>query len=137
MSDLKGFSLRKKHGRRIVPKDGDQDVPAMPDDRSRYALQENYGTNGASTDSQSKSRSRSRPGGTTSDFVKKRYSVRYAQTPEFNPNDAPPVPGIPLIPGSFGPPNGRGEQSARRNRSADLGLLKDTSLQPEEGEHTS
>ncbi|MCJ1291888.1 exocyst complex component exo84 [Xylographa carneopallida] len=130
MSDLKGFSLRKKHGRRIVPKESAPDVPAVPDDRSRHALQEKHG---AKRDSEPRStpRSRSRPGGKTSDFVKKRYSVRYAQPPDFSHGDAPPMPGMPKLPSGYGQQRSREPSPAQR--AADLGILNDSSLQAENG----
>ncbi|MCJ1318793.1 exocyst complex component exo84 [Xylographa vitiligo] len=130
MSDLKGFSLRKKNGRRIVPKESAQDVPALPDDRSRHALQEKHGANGNS-EPRSAPRSRSRPGGKTSDFVKKRYSVRYAQPPDFSHGDAPPMPGMPKLASGYGQQRSRDPSPAQR--AADLGILNDSSLRAENG----
>ncbi|MCJ1282936.1 exocyst complex component exo84 [Xylographa opegraphella] len=129
MSDLKGFSLRKKHGRRIAPKESAQDVPALPDDRSRHALQEKHGVNG-NPEPHSAPRSRSRPGGKTSDFVKKRYSVRYAQPPDLSHGDAPPMPGMPKLPSGYGQQRSREPSPAQR--AADLGILNDSSLQAED-----
>ncbi|MCJ1397745.1 exocyst complex component exo84 [Xylographa trunciseda] len=129
MSDLKGFSLRKKNGRRIVPKEAAQDVPALPDDRSRHALQEKHRANGSS-ESRSAPRSRSRPGGKTSDFVKKRYSVRYAQAADFSQGDAPPMPGMPKLPSGYG--QHRSREPSPAQRAADLGVLNDSSLQAQD-----
>ena len=136
MSDLKGFSLRKKGGRRVGPKDSARDAPPVPDDRSRYALREKGGTTGNSTDPRAASRSRTRPGGATSDIVKKRYSVRYAQVPDFGQGDAPPIPpmpGVPQISMAYAQQGEREPSPAQRSRAADLGVLKDPSLQTEEG----
>ena len=130
MSDLKVFSLRKKHGRRIAPKESAQDAPAVPDDRSRHALQEKHGANGNS-EPRSAPRSRSRPGGKTSDFVKKRYSVRYAQAPDLSHGDAPPMPGMPKLPSGYGQQRSRDPSPAQR--AADLGILNDSSLQADDG----
>ncbi|MCJ1474745.1 exocyst complex component exo84 [Lambiella insularis] len=131
MSDSKGFSLRKKNGRRIVPKEAANDIPALPDDRSRYAKQEHSGPNGGVIDPRAGPRSRSRPGGTTSDFVKKRYSVRYAHAPTLSQSDVPKMPGVPKIPQAYGQ-NGRGPSPAQQNKAADLGILQDSSLQAEQ-----
>ena len=137
MSDLKGFSLRTKKGRRghkETSKSSAQ-VPDVPEERSRYALKEKYGTPGDSTDPRdAKSRERSRPGGATSDIIKKRYSIRYNQLPDFSQSDAPPLPGVPKLPQGYAQDGGRDASPAEQNRGADLRALKDSSLRAEEGE---
>ena len=133
MSDLKGFSLRKKGGRRVGPKDSARDAPPLPDDRSRHALREKGGTTGNSTDLRVASRSRTRPGGATSDIVKKRYSVRYAQVPDFGQSDAPRMPGVPNIPQAYAQHVEREPSPEQRSRAADMGVLQDPSMQTEEG----
>ena len=136
MSDLKGFSLRTKKGRRGHKESskGSAPVPDVPDERSRYALQDKYSPAGDSTDRRpAKDRERSRPGGATSDIIKKRYSIRYNQLPDFNQADAPPLPGVPKLPQGYAQDGGRDDSPARQNRGADLRALKDSSLRAEEG----
>lgn len=116
-----------------MPKESSNDVPPVPDDRSRYARQGKPGANGAIKDPRAGSRSRSKPGGTTSDFVKKRYSVRYAHAPTLSQGNVPQMPGVPKIPSGYDQ-GGRGPSPAQQNRAADLGILKDSSLQADEGE---
>jgi len=136
MSDLKGFSLRTKKSRRGHKGSNKPpaQVPEAPDERSRYALQEKYETPGNSTDPRAaKSRERSKPGGATSDIIKKRYSIRYNQLPDFSQGDAPPLPGVPTLPQGYSQDGGRDASPAQQNRGADLRALKDSSLRAEEG----
>jgi len=135
MSDLKGFSLRTKKSRRGYKESSKASapVPNVPDERSRYALQEKYGPAGNSTDQRSaKDRDRSKPGGATSDIIKKRYSIRYNQLPDFGQGDVPPLPGVPKLPQGYTQDGGREDSPARQNRGADLRALKDSSLRAEE-----
>lgn len=136
MSDLKGFSLRTKKSRRGHKESSKPSapVPDVLDERSRHASKEKYETSGNSTDPRAaKSRERSKPGGATSDIIKKRYSIRYNQLPDFGQGDAPPLPGVPKLPQGYGQDGGRDTSPAQQDRGADLRALKDSSLRAEEG----
>ncbi|KAE8357049.1 Cullin repeat-like-containing domain protein [Aspergillus coremiiformis] len=82
----------------------------------------------------SSSRENAPPKDATSDLVKRRYSTRFNQGPDFDAANAPPVPGLPKVPvqyAALSPP-----QSTSRRPSAessgppqvDLNSLRDPSL---------
>lgn len=78
-------------------------------------------------------RPQQRPGGATSELVKKRYSVRYLQPPDLSGADAPPIPGVPSLPGHYKQKSRGGEDipSIRKN-APDQTVLEDPSLDVEE-----
>ncbi|KAE8152399.1 Cullin repeat-like-containing domain protein [Aspergillus avenaceus] len=67
----------------------------------------------------------------TSDLVKRRYSTRFNQAPEF---DAPPVPGVPKLPSQFtalSPPQATSRRPSTESSGppqVDLNALRDPSL---------
>lgn len=67
----------------------------------------------------------------TSDLVKRRYSTRFNQAPDFDAK-APPVPTLPQVPGSHGgiePPGGpRPSPDPSQRPKVDLNVLRDPSL---------
>lgn len=67
----------------------------------------------------------------TSDLVKRRYSTRFNQVPDFD--GAPPVPSVPQVPSAYaglGPPQPSRKQSAEPSGppEVDLTALRDPSL---------
>ncbi|GES62113.1 exocyst complex component EXO84 [Aspergillus terreus] len=87
----------------------------------------------STTTSSSGSRSRERPApkDATSDLVKRRYSTRFNQAPDFDPN-APPVPSLPKGPayGTLVPPEVSRRPSGESSGppQVDLEALRDPSL---------
>lgn len=82
--------------------------------------------------SQAVSRERIPTNGATSDLVKRRYSTRYNQAPEFDAS-APPVPGLPAAAskyGGLGPPEASKKPSSDSSGppQVDLNALRDPSL---------
>ncbi|KAF7169625.1 hypothetical protein CNMCM5623_002247 [Aspergillus felis] len=82
--------------------------------------------------SQPVSRERIPTNGATSDLVKRRYSTRFNQAPEFDVN-APPVPGLPAAAsnyGGLGPPEASKKPSSDSSGppQVDLNALRDPSL---------
>ncbi|PWY66459.1 hypothetical protein BO70DRAFT_433146 [Aspergillus heteromorphus CBS 117.55] len=68
----------------------------------------------------------------TSDLVKRRYSTRFNQIPDFDPS-APPVPGLPQLPATYGglsPPETSRRPSTESTGppKVDLNALRDPSL---------
>ena len=83
-------------------------------------------------------RPQQRPGGATSELVKKRYSVRYLHPPDLSGADAPPIPGVPSLPGLY-KQNSRSREdipSIRKN-GPDRRALEDPNLDVEECKTTS
>ncbi|KAF9883840.1 exocyst complex component exo84 [Aspergillus nanangensis] len=83
--------------------------------------------------SSSGSRDRAPPNDATSDLVKRRYSTRFNQVPDFDSN-APPIPGIPKLPAEYGcaltPPQVSRRPSGESSGppKVDLNALRDPSL---------
>ena len=81
-------------------------------------------------------REKAQQSGATADLVKRRYSTRFNQLPDFSAG-APPIPGLPQIPPQFGSSRG---PSPRRPGTAstsgpidlDLKALQDPNLKPEQ-----
>lgn len=111
----KGFSLRQKKSGRSGPKQISKPTPKGPPPNGVHEL--------------AKEAPPPRPrmgGGGTSDLVKRRYSTRFTQLPDFSSADAPPVPNLPV------------PQQKRRSRTPsptkqkvaiDVAALKDPRLQ--------
>lgn len=127
----KGFSLRKKNERRLPPQEKDR--PSPPADRSRNPRRENYERDGDVARPRETSQQRLKARGATSDFVKKRYSVRYNQPPNIGNGDASATPGVPKIPQDF-LPGGTFEDSAfaPKSRGLDQKTLMDPQLDSEQ-----
>ena len=85
----KGFSLRQKKSSRrppiSAPKRISNQGPAPPSSRQN-------GVNGPTARMVAE---RPKLGGNTSDLVKRRYSTRFTQLPDFSNTDAPPIPKLP------------------------------------------
>lgn len=125
MSEGRGLTLRKKGTTKGRPK------ISAPQISGPVPTQQNPTAGGGSLLAVPGAQS-----GATTDLVKRRYSTRFNQLPDFSAG-APPVPGIPQIPQQYG--NARG-QSPRRPGTAgtsgpvelDLNALKDPNLQTEQ-----
>ena len=64
---------------------------------------------------------------TTADLVKRRYSTRYNQLPDFAGSNAPPVPTVPSIPNGHGVSNSKGPPPSTSGHQAPINVnaLKD------------
>ena len=114
----KGFSLRQKKTRRApisTPKQISAPIQQQPSSRPARP-----NVNGDSS------------GANTSDLVKRRYSTRFANLPDFSNANAPPVPIVPSLPSHFGQSESR-PSTARQGQkvSVDVNALKDANLQVE------
>lgn len=112
----KGFSLRQKKSRQVVPKKISAPIRTTPQAPIRPNVNGKVETTTANT----------------SDLVKRRYSTRFTNLPDFGSNDAPPVPSIPTLPAHLAQPDSR-PSTAQRNQKlqADADALKDPNLQVE------
>lgn len=129
MEDKRGFSLRQKKSSRrpaiSAPKQlSSQSITAPPISQGPPRV------NGLSEKPTNGSRERpSRPGGNTVDLVKRRYSTRFAQLPDFNNADAPPMPN-----GHHEPQNSKLNLPVphqTQSLNVDVAALKDPNLDPE------
>ncbi|KAK2752888.1 exocyst complex component exo84 [Arachnomyces sp. PD_36] len=77
-------------------------------------------------------REKTQQSGATSDLVKRRYSTRFNQLPDFNAN-APPMPGVPKVPDGYGsaPQDPGATPSASQPIRVDVNALRDPSLPAE------
>ena len=116
----KGFSLRQKKSRQVVPKQISGPIPTVSQAASRGPTRPNV--NGKVDTSTAN----------TSDIVKRRYSTRFTNLPDFSNADAPPVPSIPILPAQFAQSDSR-PSTARQNQQLplDANALKDPNLQVE------
>ncbi|CAF9939980.1 MAG: exocyst complex component exo84 [Alectoria fallacina] len=116
----KGFSLRQKKSRQVVPKQISGPIPTISQAASRGPTRPNV--NGKVDTSTAN----------TSDIVKRRYSTRFTNLPDFSNADAPPVPSIPILPAQFAQSDSR-PSTARQNQQLplDANALKDPNLQVE------
>lgn len=128
----KGFSLRKKASRRLpisAPKRISGPVPKASTSQGAALA------NGSAKTSSDTSRERPKLGGNTSDLVKRRYSTRFTQLPDFSNAGAPPVPSVPVVPAQFAQQGfGRGIAAPGQGISIDINALRDPSLQAEKCE---
>jgi len=120
----KGFSLRKKASRRVVisaPKQISPPVPTQAPPRSNGA--------GNLLDVP---RERPQLSGKTSDLVKRRYSTRFTQLPDFSQDGISPIPSVPPLLGQLSqPPSRDGHPSGSQAPSVDIKALQDPDLDPE------
>ncbi|ERF68955.1 hypothetical protein EPUS_08189 [Endocarpon pusillum Z07020] len=123
MSDGIGLTLRRKGGRRPKVQEISGPIP------SKQAPS----TSGRSI---AVPREKNQQSAATSDLVKRRYSTRFNQLPDFT--NAPPVPSLPGQPGvpkRWSRPRSAGRpgtsESAQPIR-VDIGALRDSNLQPEQ-----
>ncbi|KAL8685620.1 MAG: hypothetical protein Q9218_007645 [Villophora microphyllina] len=129
MEDKRSFSLRqKKPSRRPTIS-----APKQLSNQSATTASKNQGpprVNGLSEKPQNVKEERpGRPGGNTADLVKRRYSTRFAQLPDFNNADIPPVPNGHL-------PNQSSKlnypvPNQAQNPDIDIAALKNADLDPE------
>ena len=114
----KGFSLRQKKSRQLVPKQISGPIQTTSKTPSHGPIRPNV--NGKVETSTAN----------TSDLVKRRYSTRFTSLPDFSNADAPPVPSVPTIPAQFAQPDSR-PSSSRQNQKLqlDTNALKDPNLQ--------
>lgn len=122
MSDGLGLTLRKKNSRRPQVQQISGPIPSKPSPSTGKSL--------------AAPRERTQQSAATSDLVKRRYSTRFNQLPDFT--NAPPVPALP---GQLGAPKrwSRPQSSGRPGTSdsaqpvrVDVGALRDPDLQPEQ-----
>ncbi|KAL8635439.1 MAG: hypothetical protein Q9228_007069 [Teloschistes exilis] len=125
MEDKKGFSLRqKKPSRRptiSAPKQFSNQLGPVPSKNQGHPR-----VNALSEKPQNVKEDRpGRPGGNTADLVKRRYSTRFAQLPDFNNADVPPVPnGLPQQTSKLNYP----VPSQPQNLNVDIAVLKNPDL---------
>ena len=118
----KGFSLRQKKSKRIPisgpksisgPINHGKQIPSNPPARTNI--------NGRID------------AGNTADLVKRRYSTRFNQPPEFSNTGVPAVPSIPTLPNNYTQSGARGPNATTQGHkiSIDANALKDPNFQPE------
>lgn len=112
----KGFSLRQKKSRQVAPKQISGPIQTIPK-ASRGPIRPNV--NGKVETSTAN----------TADLVKRRYSTRFTNLPDFSNADAPPVPSVPTLPAQFAQSDSR-PSTARQNQQLqlDVNALKDPNL---------
>ena len=115
----KGFSLRQKKSRHVVPKQISgpiQTVSQASQGSTRPNVNGKVDTSTANT----------------SDLVKRRYSTRFTNLPDFSSADAPPVPSIPAIPAQFSQSESRPSTAKQTSQlQPDANALRDPNLQIE------
>lgn len=119
----KGFSLRQKKSRR-GPADGPKQISGPISAPSRPATSKGPSSSNVNGDS---------PAANTSELVKRRYSTRFTNLPDFNNANAPPVPTIPTLPAQFAQADSRPSTGRQPQKlPIDTNALKDTNLQVEQ-----
>ena len=117
----KGFSLRQKKSRR-GPISGPKQIsgPFNTTQQSQTSKPTRPNVNGDTSTAN------------TSDLVKRRYSTRFTNLPDFSSANAPPVPSIPTLPSQFAQSDSR-PSTARPGQkiTVDVNALKDNNLQVE------
>ncbi|KAL9005901.1 MAG: hypothetical protein Q9188_001363 [Gyalolechia gomerana] len=130
MEDKRSFSLRQKKSSRRPP----ISAPKQLSSQSTTAPSISEGpplVNGLSEQPRNASRERpERPGGTTADLVKRRYSTRFAQLPDSHNADAPPMPNGHI--GGQNPKLNFPASSQTQSINVDIAALKNPSLDPEQ-----
>ena len=115
----KAFSLRQKKSRQVVPKQISAPIRTIPQASQAPTRPNVNGKVETST-------------ANTSDLVKRRYSTRFTNLPDFGSADVPPVPSIPTLPAQFAQSESR-PSTAQTNQQLqpDADALKDPNLQIE------
>jgi uncharacterized protein len=118
----KGFSLRQKKSRRAPPISGPKHISG-PINTAQHQPRSKPTRPNANGDTSTAN---------TSDLVKRRYSTRFTNLPDFSNADASPVPTVPTLPSQFAQPDSR-PSTARQGQkvSIDVNALKDTNLEVE------
>lgn len=133
----KGFSLRQKKSSRRPPISAPQQTsstaaPApLPLGNGNF---ERYpgAAQGGRNEKPEPARQRPRPGGHTSDLVKRRYSTRFTTLGDFRNADAPPIPTVPTGGSNQTQQKSQIGSSAAHKIDVDLTALRDTSLQADD-----
>ncbi|KAL9022426.1 MAG: hypothetical protein Q9185_000332 [Variospora sp. 1 TL-2023] len=129
MEDKKGFSLRQKKS----PRRPAISAPKQLSNQSTTAhqtFQAPHRVNGLKEKPTHANTERpSRPGEKTADLIKRRYSTRFAQLPDFNQADAPPLPNGRLQPEN--PKLNLPVSGSAHSVNVDVAALKDPKLDPE------
>lgn len=134
----KGFSLRQKKSSRRPPISAPQQISSTaapaPIPLENGNVERYPGANqGGRNEKPEPARQRPRPGGHTSDLVKRRYSTRFTTLGDFRNADAPPIPILPTA-GS----NQSTQQKPQTSSTAvhkidvDLTALRDTNLRADD-----
>lgn len=116
----KGFSLRQKKSKRVGPKQISAPISQPKQQASKPPTRPNV--NGKSDV------------GNTADLVKRRYSTRFNQVPDFDSANAPPIPSVPILPNGNAKPSSRaGPATADQGHKIpiDTTALKSSNFQPE------
>lgn len=122
-------SLRSRH-RRQGFSTGPETRDA-PRDRSQASGRQGRPSMESVRSAETKSRPRPRANDTTTDMVKKRYSVRYAQQPDRN-QGIPSMPGLPTIPVMYSQQNGSSVSLSQQRGGLDIKALRDPNLQADQ-----
>ena len=116
----KGFSLRQKKSKRVGPKQISAPISQPKQQASKAPTRPNV--NG-------------KPDvGNTADIVKRRYSTRFNQVPDFDSANAPPIPSVPILPNGNAKPSSRaGPATTDQGHKIpiDTTALKSSNFQPE------
>lgn len=134
----KGFSLRQKKSSRRPPISAPQQLSSIaapvPLPLGTGTLERYPGAaQGGRNEKPEPARQRPRPGGHTSDLVKRRYSTRFTTLGDFRNADAPPIPTFPT-----GGSNQSTQQKSQTSSTAvhkidvDLDALRDTDLRADD-----
>lgn len=132
----KGFSLRQKKSSRRPPISAPQQISStaapVPLHLGNVNVEKYLGA--GRNEKPAPTRQRPRPGGHTSDLVKRRYSTRFTTLGDFRNADAPPIPILPTAEAS----SQSTEQKSQTNSTAihkievDLAALRDTGLRADD-----
>ena len=129
MNESRGLTLRRKGNRR-------PQISAPQQIQNSVGLKQAPAAGSGKPNPVPREKPQPQPSEATSDLVKRRYSTRFNQLPDFSAG-APAVPGLPQLPQQF--VDGRG-RSPRRPGTAgtsgpievDVNALRDPKLQPEQ-----
>jgi exocyst complex component 8 len=124
MSEGIGLTLRKKGGRRPPIQQISGPIPSKAPINTGRSI--------------AAPRDKNQQSAATSDLVKRRYSTRFNQLPDFT--NAPPIPSLPSLPGApkrWSRPRSSGRPGTSESTHpirVDVAALKDANLQPEKCE---
>lgn len=134
----KGVSLRKRDGRRQGIQESRSRPPNSLRDGPRGGSPNSFAAPKSRPSMESvnstdvRPRPRPKANDSTTNMVKKRYSIRYTQAPDIT-QGAPPVPGIPQLPPQFAQQNGSSTSLAQQpGQGVDIRALRDPNLQPDQ-----
>ena len=127
-------SLRSKHRRQGFSTGHHEPREAASRDRSQASGSRQGRPSMESVRSaEPKPRPRPRANDTTTDMVKKRYSVRYGQQPDRG-QGIPAIPGLPTMPAMYSQQNGSGVSLSNQRGGLDIKALRDPNLQADQCE---